>query len=116
MTLEAGETILPASLGADQGLVPRYVACVSGTDKLLVFPLAEVKELAKGRGVILMGLAGDSLKHLCVFEDGLTVTGVRRGRTIIEAPRFELSKRARKGVQLNLKVDALDMGGKKDKC
>ncbi len=111
MTLEAGEKILPpARIAPASPDVPRYVACVSSSDKLLVFPLAELKEMSKGRGVILMALHGDQLKLSCVFSDALTTRGVRRGRSIEEAPQFEISRRARKGSQLNLKVEALYSG------
>ena len=111
MTLEAGESVLPPAR-LPQGA--RYVACVSSADKLLVFPLAELKEMAKGRGVILMGLGDrETLKLTCVFTDTLTVKGVRRGRTIEEAPPFEVAKRARKGSAVNLKVEALSAAGGK---
>jgi topoisomerase-4 subunit A len=106
MTLEEGEQVLPP-VRTQKG-VQRYVACVSSGDKLLVFPLGEVKQMAKGRGVILMGLEkGESLKLVGVFEDTLTLKGVRRGRTIEEAPQFEVAKRARKGKPANLKIEAL---------
>ena len=107
MTLEPGEHVLPPAR-VPQGGAQRYVACVSSADKLLVFPLAEVKEMAKGRGVILMGLGDkESLKLTCVFTDTLITRGVRRGRTIEEAPPFEVAKRARKGSAVNLKVEVL---------
>ncbi|TCV83389.1 DNA topoisomerase IV subunit A [Sulfurirhabdus autotrophica] len=109
MTLEEGEKVLPPVLLPSGSLeLQRYVACVSSSDKLLVFPLGEVKEIPKGRGVILMGLSNqESLKLVCVFEDLLTAKGVRRGRSIEEAPLFEIGKRARKGSLLNLKVEGL---------
>ncbi|MBZ0091556.1 MAG: DNA topoisomerase IV subunit A, partial [Sulfuricellaceae bacterium] len=107
MTLEDGETILPPLRLDGQGAAPRYLACISSDDRLLVYLLAEVKELAKGRGVILMALNGQKLKGVCAFEDNLTVRGIRRGRTVEEAPAFELSRRARGGKTLNVKVEAL---------
>jgi topoisomerase-4 subunit A len=106
MTLEEGEQVLPPARIQEGG--PRYVACVSSGDKLLVFPLGEVKQLAKGRGVILMGLEkGESLKLIGVFADALILKGIRRGRTVEETPQFEVAKRARKGKPVNLKVEAL---------
>ncbi|MDD5240406.1 MAG: DNA topoisomerase IV subunit A [Sulfuricella sp.] len=105
MTLETGEKVLPPARIAPDA---RYVACVSGSDKLLVFALGEAKELAKGRGVILMGLdAQDSLKLVGAFSDVLTLRGVRRGRTIEEAPQFEIARRARKGKPVNMKVEGI---------
>ena len=106
MTLEPGEQVLPPARIAPKG--QRYVACVSGSDRLLVYALDEVRTMPKGRGVILMGLEEkDSLKLTAVFVDTLTTRGVRRGRAIEEMPRFEVGRRARKGTQLNLKVEAL---------
>ncbi|PWB51768.1 MAG: DNA topoisomerase IV subunit A, partial [Nitrosomonadales bacterium] len=106
MTLEPGEQVLPPARIAPGG--QRYVACVSGSDRLLVFALDEVRAMPKGRGVILMGLEEkDSLKLTCVFADTLTTRGARRGKAIEEMPRFEVGRRARKGTQLNLKVEAL---------
>ena len=109
MTLEAGEQVLPP-VQITRGLpgAARYVACASSADKLLVFPLSELKEMSKGRGMILMGLGDkDTLKLVCVFEDTLITRGIRRGRSIEEAPEFEVGKRARKGHLLNMKVEAL---------
>ncbi|MDP3482642.1 MAG: DNA gyrase C-terminal beta-propeller domain-containing protein, partial [Sulfuricella sp.] len=106
MTLEAGEQVLPPA--RMQKGVQRYVACVSSGDKLLVFPLSEVKQMAKGRGVILMGLEKqETLKFVGVFADALILKGVRRGRTVEDTPKFEVAKRARKGKPVNLKVEAL---------
>lgn len=106
MTLESGEQVLPPARIQKGG--QRYVASVSSGDKLLVFPLGEVKQMAKGRGVILMGLEkNESLKLVGVFADTLTLKGVRRGRTVEEAPQFEVAKRARKGKPVNLKVESL---------
>ncbi|MFA5243637.1 MAG: DNA topoisomerase IV subunit A [Sulfuricella sp.] len=106
MTLEPGEQVLPPARIAPGG--QRYVACVSGSDRLLVYALNEVRAMPKGRGVILMGLEEkDSLKLTCVFAESLTTKGVRRGKAIEEMPRFEVARRARKGVQLNMKVEAL---------
>jgi topoisomerase-4 subunit A len=106
MTLEPGEQVLPPARIAPGG--QHYVACVSGSDRLLVYALDEVRTMPKGRGVILMGLEEkDSLKLTAVFVDTLTTRGVRRGKAIEEMPRFEVGRRARKGTQLNLKVEAL---------
>jgi topoisomerase-4 subunit A len=107
MTLESGEDVLPPARISEQA-GQRYVACVSSSDKLLVFPLDEVKQMPKGRGVILMGLdKQETLKLAGIFEDSLSLRGIRRGRTIEEAPLFEVARRARKGRPVNLKVEAL---------
>jgi topoisomerase-4 subunit A len=105
MTLEEGEQVLPPAR-IQNGQC--HVACVSSGDKLLVFPLDDVKQMPKGRGVILMGLEKqETLKLVGVFADELILRGVRRGRTVEDAQQFEVAKRARKGKQVNLKVEAL---------
>jgi len=56
MTLEPGEEpITPVALapGLD------HVAALSSRGRLLVFPLAEMREVPRGRGVIIMGLDGE---------------------------------------------------------
>jgi topoisomerase-4 subunit A len=87
------------------------VACASSSDRLLVFPLAEVRQMPKGRGVILMGLGDkDSLKLVSVFTGALSIKGIRRGRAVEDAVRFDVAKRARMGTTVNMKIEAL-LGG-----
>jgi len=106
MTLEDGERVLPPARVPAAGLC--YVACASSSDRLLVFPLAEVRQVPKGRGVILMGLGDkDSLKLVSVFTGALSVKGVRRGRAVEDAVRFDVAKRARMGTTVNMKIEAL---------
>ena len=104
MTLEEGERVLPPARIARGAY---YLACVSSGDKLLVFPLDEVKQMPKGRGVILMALdKSETLKLTCVFTEKPILRGVRRGRAVEEIPQFEVSRRARMGRPVNLKVEA----------
>ncbi len=51
-----------------------HVACVSDNRKLLIFPLDEVNEMARGKGVILQRSKDVSLSDIRVFakKDGLT--------------------------------------------
>ena len=51
-----------------------HVACVSDGRKLLVFPLDEVNEMTRGKGVILQRSKDDTLADIRVFakKDGLT--------------------------------------------
>ncbi|KVP17221.1 DNA topoisomerase IV subunit A [Burkholderia ubonensis] len=68
MTLESGESIItPTSVGAlDQG---GEVVVGASSGKVLVFPLAELKQMAKGRGMQLMSLSGkDSVTAAAAFE------------------------------------------------
>jgi topoisomerase-4 subunit A len=56
MTLEPDEApVSPVALAA--GL--DHVAALSSRGRLLVFPLAEMREVPRGRGVIIIGLDGD---------------------------------------------------------
>ncbi len=57
------------------------VAAVSTGGRLLVFPLAELKTMAKGRGLIIQDLAAkDELAAVAVGNGGaFTVQGIGRG-------------------------------------
>jgi topoisomerase-4 subunit A len=71
MTLEAHEEpIAPVALVA--GL--DHVAALSSRARLLVFPLAEVREVPRGRGVIIIGLDG---------EESLAAVGLATARKVI---------------------------------
>ena len=76
MTLEDNETVLPPVALGDAG----NAVALSATGRLLVFPVAEIKQLAKGRGVQLIKLEdADSLALLGVCKDKLTLAGQGRG-------------------------------------
>ncbi len=79
MTLEEGEEPLPPFLFEDAP--GNYVAALSEQGRLLLFSIAEMRELAKGRGVIIMGLEQDEkLVAVAVSEQRkLTVVGTGRG-------------------------------------
>ena len=71
MTLEPDEEpIAPVALAA--GL--DHVAALSSRGRLLVFPLAEMREVPRGRGVIIMGLDG---------EETLEIVGLATARKVI---------------------------------
>jgi len=74
-TLEKGEKVLtPARAGASS------VAALSQKGRLLVFAAAEMKTMAKGRGVIVMDLdKGEELLAVAV-NDGSAVTLIGSGR------------------------------------
>jgi topoisomerase-4 subunit A len=103
MTLEPDEEpIAPVSL--ETGL--DHVAALSSRGRMLVFPLAEMREVPRGRGVIIMGLDGDEkLIAIDLAPAGkVTVQGTNRlGRTVTvtiegEALVKHLHRRARKGA------------------
>lgn len=104
LTLEAGEHVLPP-VRVDAGQA--QVACLSLAGRLLLFPLADLKQQPKGgRGLTLMALDGpkDALVSVAAFNEQLHVLGIslRGGK-----PRDEVlkaaalvpyaGKRARKG-------------------
>ncbi|MFO1413844.1 MAG: DNA topoisomerase IV subunit A [Burkholderiales bacterium] len=89
-----------------------HVAAMAKSGKLLVFPLADMRTLASGRGVIVMGLDdGDALAAVGVFPaKRVVVRGANRnGREIdvvLEGDDLarHMMHRARKGVKLAQKV------------
>jgi topoisomerase-4 subunit A len=102
MTLEESETPLPPvalAAGLD------HVAALSAKGRLLLFTLAEMKEMPRGRGMIVMGLdAGEDLISVAlVGGDSVVVHGTNRnGKAVVaELSGEELQKhllhRARKG-------------------
>jgi topoisomerase-4 subunit A len=79
MSIEEGEQILrpaPAPAGWEKGMV----ATVSRMGKLLLFPASEMRELARGRGLILMGADDEDPMVAAGFSDGSTVTVEGTGR------------------------------------
>jgi len=87
MTLEKGEKpIAPAKVGAGGTAAAGSAAnmgtaaAISTSGRLLLFPLAEVKTMAKGRGTILQALdAKDEMVAVAVGTDAFVVTGIGRG-------------------------------------
>jgi topoisomerase-4 subunit A len=115
MTLEQGETPLPpAALAA--GL--DHVAALSSNGKLVVFPLAEMREAPRGRGVIVMGLdAGQTLSAVGLSTGSRVVLrGVNRaGKDIVaviegEALARHRMHRARKGCLVAQRIRARGFG------
>jgi topoisomerase-4 subunit A len=107
MSLDKGEKPLsPAKLGAGG-----TAAAVSQSGRLLLFPLAELKTMAKGRGTIIQALdARDELAAVAVGADSFIVSGSGRGGKPAE---WKLSgkdaaayrgQRARKGHAMPSKI------------
>ncbi len=112
MTLETDETpVAPVALAS--GL--DHVAALSTRGRLLVFALAEMREVPRGRGVIVMGLRDD--EHLLavglVTAEKVLLQGTNRlGRLVVaviegdELAQHRL-RRARKGVAVAHRLKAL---------
>lgn len=109
ITLEAEEEPLaPARLS----LLHTHVGALSEKGRLLVFPIADIKFLPRGKGVILMGLdTAEKLTAVTLLTlGGLRVHGVNRAGTEVvaelraeELRRYVLG-RARKGQLLNYRM------------
>jgi len=109
MTLEPDEEpVSPIVLGP--GL--DHVTALSSRGRLLVFPLAEMREVPRGRGVIIIGLDGEE-KLVAVglaTASKVTVQGTNRlGRAVTvaiegEALAKHLHRRARKGALVAPKI------------
>lgn len=102
ITLDASETVLePVKLPAAP-LEQLQLVAASDSDRLLAFPAAELKELAKGRGLMLMALDdGAALTAIGLVAGGkalLSTTSVR-GKEAEEKLALEefAGKRAKKG-------------------
>jgi len=79
MTL--GERELPVAPFAYEDALGNVIAALSADGRLLVFDIAEMRQVSRGRGVIVMGLEeGEKLLSAAVFDGkSLVVTGVGRG-------------------------------------
>jgi topoisomerase-4 subunit A len=109
MTLEAEERPLAPCLLTERDT---EVAVLSEGGRMLLFPAGEMKEMPRGRGVILMALETSEtvLSAIAVDERGLLVEGVARGGAVgqvtlsgQELDRYRLH-RARKGSRLETRV------------
>ncbi|MDX9995490.1 MAG: DNA topoisomerase IV subunit A [Rhodocyclaceae bacterium] len=115
MSLDKGEKpLIPAKVGAGE-----TVAAISASGRLLLFPLTELKTLAKGRGTIIQAIdAKDELTAVAVGVRSFIVAGSGRGGKLAEwtltgkdSDSFR-SQRARKGQPIppKLKPAALYSG------
>ncbi len=113
MSLDKGEKPLPPARVAGE-----VVAAVSTGGRLLVFPLAELKTMAKGRGLIIQDLAAkDELAAVAVGNgSAFTVQGIGRGG---KAQEWRLAGkdmatyrggRARKGQAIAAKLKPTSIG------
>jgi topoisomerase-4 subunit A len=110
MTLDEGDEPLPPSLVA---LDASAIACLSEKGRLLVFGLAEIKQLSSGgRGVILMDLEDKEklISVKAISQKGVKVSGTGRAAKPQEinlsatSLAIHIGKRARKGKTLESKI------------
>ncbi|MGB4766004.1 MAG: DNA gyrase C-terminal beta-propeller domain-containing protein, partial [Rugosibacter sp.] len=88
------------------------VAALSESGRLLLFALRELKEMARGRGLMLLDLTkNDTLVGVAVIANiPLRIQGIGRGGKIVEAtiePREQAtytSSRARRGQEIPFKI------------
>jgi len=115
MTLEENEQpIAPVALTAALD----HVAALSSRGRLLVFPLAEMREVPRGRGVIVMGLDGDetlALVGLATARKVILQGTNRLGRAVEVAIEGDdlakhLLRRARKGRAVPPKIKVTGFG------
>lgn len=122
LTLPAGAAVLPPAAVPDSG-EGALLAAVTSAGRLLVFPLAELPELAKGRGNKILHVPKERLADgservaaLCVLAAGqpLVVQAGRRTLTLrpadLEVYRGERGRRGRALPRGFQRVDGLQPG------
>ncbi len=80
MTIEEGETPVPPFIYEDAA--GNYIAAISEQGRMLLFQVSEMKQMTKGRGVIVMGLEKEEKLVAVAISDqpGLSVLGISRGK------------------------------------
>ena len=110
MSLEDSDEPLPPAVVTEDASA---IACLSEKGRLLVFGLAEIKQLSSGgRGVILMELEDKEklLATQAISQKGVRVTGLGRAAKVQDvnlsaaALGIHIGKRARKGKTLEAKL------------
>lgn len=107
LSLEDGE--LPLTPAKVNGAT---LAAISAAGRLLLFPLAELREMGKGRGLMIMDLdKKDQLAGIAVnFGNTVTISGTgRAGKTtqaVIEGKALNAyrAQRARKGSVIDARI------------
>lgn len=110
MTLNENETMLaPVKLSATGVSSPESINVVSlsSANRLLAFPLSELKIMSKGRGLQIMSLPkGETLQFISLIEGGEFVLETRgkRGANHREVLRIQdiVNKRGHKGKELSI--------------
>ena len=80
MAIEEGETPLEPAMYEESP--KNIVVAISEQGRMLLFHVSEMKQMSKGRGVVIMGLEkGEKLLAVAVSDrPGLIVTGTSRGK------------------------------------
>jgi topoisomerase IV subunit A len=110
MTLNAHETMLPPVSISTTGMTSPEninVVTISNANRLLAFPLSELKVMSKGRGLQLMSLPkGDILEFVTLIEGAefMLETRGKRGANHKERLRIQdiVNKRGHKGKELSV--------------
>ncbi|MBI3042587.1 MAG: DNA topoisomerase IV subunit A [Betaproteobacteria bacterium] len=105
MTIEQGEEVVRPAPVPDK---PELAAAFSEEGRMLLFPVDELKELGRGRGITLMGLNDDEKLVAVGFADSQSVTVAGTSRSgkekTVKVSGADLEKhilhRARKGCLL----------------
>ena len=105
MTLQEGDEVLRPALVPDK---PEMAVTLSEHGRMLLFPADELKELARGRGITLMGLDDGEKMTAVGFGDSKSVTVIGKSRSgsekTVRVSGEDLQKhivhRARKGCLL----------------
>jgi topoisomerase-4 subunit A len=105
MTVEEGDEVLRPALVPEK---PVMAVTLSENGRMLLFDAAELKELARGRGITLMGLDDKEKMKAVGFSDGksVNIAGVTKSgkARVVRVAGAELQKhivrRARKGCLL----------------
>lgn len=110
MTLNENETMLaPVKVSATGVSTPESINVVSlsSANRLLAFPLSELKIMSKGRGLQIMSLPkGETLQFVSLIEGGefILETRGKRGANHREVLRIQdiVNKRGHKGKELSV--------------
>ena len=102
MTLQEGELVLRPALVPK---TPEMAVTLSEKGRMLLFAYDELKEMARGRGVVLMGLDKDEKMSAVGFSSSKSVTVVGLSRsgseksTVVSGAELQkhILHRARKG-------------------
>lgn len=120
MSLEENETILePVPLKPVLDYQTAQLAVAADNGRVLVFPLSEVKTLAKGRGLMLMQLNDSEKLCACTClpdEQAVLVATVRSPRGKVNAEKLQTldfsGKRGRRGKACGVKGEIVALAAK----
>jgi len=118
MSLDKGEKPIKPAKVSHGDTPPQTLAAISQSGRLLVFPLAELKVMAKGRGLIIQDIdAKDALVAVATGSTTFVVTGTGRGgkpsECKVTGKDLEACRgnRARKGHAIPAKIKPTGISG-----